>query len=104
MQSPTSDRDSKPPDLRQRSGASSDCGGEAAVWIPQAAGLTPASRADNEHAPALIRELPRDVRFLLSDQHYHDAELVFVYHLTLLYRHSIGVDLRVGLKAFLKAA
>ena len=29
---------------------------------------------------------------------------VFVYQLTLLYRHQIGADLRVGLKAFLKAA
>ena len=151
----------------------------AAVWIPLAADLTPANRADNEHAPALIRELPRELRFLLGDQHYHDAELetlcaqqqctlvttrntkghpyphidpgvevrrilhktrslaienfneqfkgifdghgqvptrglratrrfalsaVFVYQLTLWYRHQIGADLRVGLKAFLKAA
>lgn len=29
---------------------------------------------------------------------------VFVYQLTLLYRYQIGADLRVGLKAFLKAA
>jgi hypothetical protein len=151
----------------------------AAVWIPLAADLTPANRADNEHAPELIRELPADLRFLLGDQHYRDAELetlcaqrqytlvatrntkghpyphtdpgvevrrilhktrslaienfneqfkgifdghgqvptkglratrrfalsaVFVYQLTLLYRQQIGADLRVGLKAFLKAA
>ena len=29
---------------------------------------------------------------------------VFVYQLTLLYRYQTGADLRVGLKAFLKAA
>ena len=151
----------------------------AAVWIPLAADLTAANRADNEQAPALIGELPADLRFLLGDQHYHDGDLeslcaqrrcllvtthntkghpyphtdpgvevrrilhqtrslaienfneqfkgifdghgqvptkglratrrfalsaVFVYQLTLLYRHQIGADLRVGLKPFLKAA
>ena len=151
----------------------------AAVWIPLAADLTPANTADNEQAPALIWELPSELRFLLGDQHYHDPTLdelctqrhcwlvtsysgkshpyphtddgvevrrilhktrsvaienfneqfkgifdghgqvptrgltatrrfalgaVLVYQLTLLYRHQIGADLRVGLKAFLKAA
>src|SRR3990172_4577210 len=151
----------------------------AAVWIPLAADLTPANTADNEQAPALIWELPSELRFLLGDQHYHDPTLdelctqrhcwlvtsysgkshpyphtddgvevrrilhktrsvaienfneqfkgIFdghgqvptrgltaprrfalgaglVYQLTLLYRHQIGADLRVGLKAFLKAA
>ena len=151
----------------------------AAVWIPLAADLTAANAADNERAPALIRELPPELRFLLGDQHYRDAALetvcaqracilvttragqghpyphtdpgvevrrilhktrslaienfneqfkgifdghgavptrgrgatqrfalgaVFLYQLTLLYRHQIGADLRVGLKAFLKAA
>jgi Transposase DDE domain len=151
----------------------------AAVWIPLAAALTPANRADNEQAPELVRELPHELRFLLGDQHYHDGALevlcaqqqctlvttrntkghpyphtdpgvevrrilhktrsvaienfneqfkgifdghgqvptkglratrrfalsaVFVYQLTLWYRHLIGADLRVGLKAFLKAA
>ncbi len=151
----------------------------AAVWIPLAADLTPANTADNEQAPALIWELPPELRFLLGDQHYHDPTLdelctqrhcwlvtsysgkshpyphtddgvevrrilhktrsvaienfneqfkgifdghgqvptrgltatrrfalgaVLVYQLTLLYRHQIGADLRVGLKAFLKAA
>ena len=151
----------------------------AAVWIPLAANLTPANAADNEQAPALIRELPLELRFLLGDQHYRDGALedqcalrdcllvttragkghpyphtdpgvevrrllhktrslaienfneqfkgifdghgpvptrglvatqrfalgaVFLYQLTLLFRHQINADLRVGLKAFLKAA
>ncbi|MCL4533719.1 MAG: hypothetical protein M1370_08760, partial [Bacteroidetes bacterium] len=29
---------------------------------------------------------------------------VFLYQLTLLHRHQVGAELRVGLKAFLKAA
>ncbi len=41
----------------------------AAVWIPLAADLTPANRADTEHAPQLLRELPADLRFVLGDQH-----------------------------------
>jgi hypothetical protein len=151
----------------------------AAVWIPLAADLTAANAADNKHAPALIRELPFELRFLLGDQHYRDGVLedqcalrdcllvtpragqghpyphtdpgvdvrrilhttrslaienfneqfkgifdahgavptrglgatrrfalgaIFVYQLTLLYRHQTGADLRIGLKAFLKAA
>jgi hypothetical protein len=47
----------------------------AAVWIPLAATLTPANRADNEEAPELLRELPSELRFLLGDQHYHDPDL-----------------------------
>lgn len=47
----------------------------AAVWIPLAAELTPANRADNEEAPALIRELPDQVRYILGDVHYNDPEL-----------------------------
>ena len=47
----------------------------AAVWIPLAADLTPANRADNEHAPALIREVPADLRCVLGDRHYRDSEL-----------------------------
>ena len=148
----------------------------AAVWLPLAATLTPANRADNEEAPALVTELPPAVHFLLGDTAYNDPDLraccehaacelvpskrgryphtdggvevrrifhqlrshaienlngqfkdifdclghvptrglvatrryvlgaVFVYQLTLLYRHETGGDLRVGLKAFLKAA
>jgi len=43
----------------------------AAVWIPLAAALPPANAADNEEAPALIRELPPDTRFLTGDLHYN---------------------------------
>ena len=148
----------------------------AAVWIPLAAALTPANEADNEVAPALIQELPTDVRYLLGDIHYNAPNVrqawesfdrflvvphygpyphtdigkevrrifhklrstaienfneqfkgifdghgqvptkglvntqrfalgaIFVYQLALLYRFEHGLDLRVGLKAFLKAA
>jgi hypothetical protein len=148
----------------------------AAVWIPLAAELTAANRADNEQALTLLSELPAEVRYLLGDQHYNDPTLrhacaernctvvasrrgayphtddgvnvrrvfhelrsraienlneqfkgifdahgsvptkglvntqrwalgaVFVYQLTLWYRHEHGQDLRVGLKPFLKAA
>ncbi len=41
----------------------------AAVWIPLAAELTPANAADNEVAPALIREAPAEARYLLGDLH-----------------------------------
>ena len=146
------------------------------VWLPLAAALTPAPEADNTVAPALIHELPLDLRYLLGDQHYRDPDLdalcalrncqlivprggpyphtdagvdvrrllhktrsltmenfneqfkgifdahqqvptrglvatqrfalgaLFVYQLSLLHRHQQGADLRVGLKAFLKAA
>jgi hypothetical protein len=47
----------------------------AAVWIPLAAELTPANRADNEQAPALLRRLPAEVRFVLGDVHYADPDL-----------------------------
>jgi hypothetical protein len=43
----------------------------AAVWIPLAAELTPANEADNEVAPALLRELPAEARFVLGDLHYN---------------------------------
>jgi hypothetical protein len=43
----------------------------ATVWIPLAALLTPANTADNEAAPALIREVPPEMRFLLGDRHYN---------------------------------
>jgi hypothetical protein len=148
----------------------------AAVWIPLAAMLTPANVADNEVAPALIEEMPTDLRYLLGDTHYNAPNVrrawesfdrflvtsqygryphtdigkevrrvfhklrsitienfneqfkgifdvhgqvptkgsintqrfalgaIFVYQLTLLYRFEHGLDLRVGLKAFLKAA
>jgi hypothetical protein len=148
----------------------------AKVWIPLAAELTPANRADSEVAPQLLCRMPAEVRIVLGDQHYHTLELeelcaederllvttrpgryphtdagvevrrifhklrstaiahfnehfkgifdghgqvptkgltttrrfalgaIFVYQLTLWYRHEHGMDLRVGLKPFLKAA
>jgi hypothetical protein len=148
----------------------------AAVWIPLAADLTSANIADNEPAPALMRELPLETRFLLGDLHYNAPNVrqaceqtgrilvatqygpyphtdsgvevrrifhklrslaienfnehfkgifdshgqvptkglintrrfalgaVFVYQLALLYRFQNGLDLNIGLKAFIRAA
>ena len=148
----------------------------AAVWIPLAAELTPANRADNEVAPALLRELPAETRLVLGDLHYNAPNVregceqagrilvtphygayphtddgvevrrifhelrsramenfneqfkgifeghgqvptkglmntsrfalgaIFVYQLALLYRFEHGLDLRVGLKPFVRAA
>lgn len=148
----------------------------AAVWIPLAADPTPANTADNDAAPALIQELPKELRFLLGDRHYNAPNVrelcdewdyllvtsqygryphtdpgvevrrifhklrslaienfnehfkgifdghgqvptkglvntrrfalgaIFVYQLALLYRFQHGLELNVGLKAFLKAA
>jgi transposase len=47
----------------------------ASVWIPLAADLTPANAADNEQAPALLRELPSEVRYVLGDVQYNDPAL-----------------------------
>jgi Transposase DDE domain len=47
----------------------------AAVWIPLAAELTPANAADNVLAPALLPELPPELRFLLADVAYDDPAL-----------------------------
>jgi hypothetical protein len=150
----------------------------AAVWIALAAYLTPANVADNDEQviPALLHDLPPEVRFILGDIHsnapnvhqvcekaerilvtphygpYPHADdgkevrrifhklrsmtienfnehfkgifdghgqvpakglintqrfvlgAIFVYQLALLYRFENGLALRVGLKAFLKAA
>ncbi|MBM3188675.1 MAG: transposase [Chloroflexi bacterium] len=147
----------------------------AAVWIPLAAELTAANRADGALAPALLREVPPEARLVLGDRHYNvpsvreacaqsgrllvttrygryphtdDGEVrrlfhklrslasenfnehfkgifdshgqvptkglantqrfalgaIWVYQLALLYRFQNGLDLNVGLKAFLKAA
>jgi hypothetical protein len=148
----------------------------AKVWIPLAAELTPANRADNEVAPDLLCRIPAEVRYVLGDKHYNDVELraqceederclvttqtgryphtddgvevrrifhklrstaienfneqfkgifdghgqvptkglvntrrfalgaILVYQLTVWYRYEHAMDLRVGLKAFLKAA
>lgn len=43
-----------------------------ALWIPLAARLTAANVADNEIAPALIGELPADVRYILGDTLYNE--------------------------------
>jgi len=47
----------------------------ATLWFPIAALLTPANRADSEVAPALLREVPAEVRFILGDSHYNTPEL-----------------------------
>lgn len=47
----------------------------AAVWIPLAARLTPANEADNVVAPALLHDLPPEVRYVLGDTHYNDPDL-----------------------------
>jgi hypothetical protein len=47
----------------------------AAVWIPLAAKLTPANVHDSVPAPALIRQLPFEARYVLGDNHYHTSEL-----------------------------
>jgi len=46
-----------------------------ALWIPLAAVLTPANAADNEVAPHLIDELPREARFVLGDIHYNAPDV-----------------------------
>lgn len=148
----------------------------AAVWIPLAAELTPANRADSELALRLVAQLPVEARFVLGDRQYNAPDVrmaceqtqrilvaaqygryphtddgvevrrlfhklrsvsienfngqfkgifdvqgqvptkglrntrrfalgaVFVYQLTLWYRYQHGLDLRVGLEPFLKAA
>ena len=43
----------------------------AGVWIPLAAELTPANTADNEMAPALLREVAHQPFFVLGDLHYN---------------------------------
>jgi Transposase DDE domain len=47
----------------------------AAVWFPIAAMLTPANIADSEPAPALLCEVPAEVRFVLGDRHYNTPDL-----------------------------
>lgn len=43
-----------------------------AIWIPLAAELTVANTYDASVAPALIRKLPPEVRYVLGDRHYND--------------------------------
>lgn len=47
----------------------------AAVWLPLAAILTAANRADNAEALTLVAELPAVVRFLLGDPAYIEPAL-----------------------------
>jgi Transposase DDE domain len=44
------------------------------LWIPLAAELTVANTADNEVAPQLLQQLPKQVRYVLGDTHYNDPE------------------------------
>lgn len=45
------------------------------VWIPLAAELTVANRADQEVAPRLLEQVPLETRYVLGDTHYNDPEL-----------------------------
>ncbi len=47
----------------------------ATVWFSIAALLTPANVANSEPAPALLREVPTEVRFVLGDRHYNTSDL-----------------------------
>ena len=47
----------------------------ASMWFPIAAMLTPANIADSEPAPALLAEVPAEVRFVLGDRHYNTPDL-----------------------------
>jgi len=47
----------------------------SSLWIPLAANLTPANVHDSQPAPALIQQLPRNVRFVLGDNHYKSPDL-----------------------------
>ena len=47
----------------------------ATLWMPLAAQLTPANIADQDEAPALVRELAPDIRYILGDTHYNDPTL-----------------------------
>ena len=47
----------------------------AGVWFPIAALLTPANIADSEPAPARLREVPAEVRFVLGDRHSNTPDL-----------------------------
>lgn len=45
------------------------------LWIPLAVRLTVANVADNEMAPALIRDLAHDVRYILGDTLYNEPDV-----------------------------
>jgi hypothetical protein len=47
----------------------------SSLWIPLAAKLTPANVHDSTPAPAIIRELPLNLRFVLGDNHFKTPDL-----------------------------
>jgi hypothetical protein len=47
----------------------------ATLWMPLAAQLTPANVADQEEAPALVRQLSPTIRYILGDPHHNDPTL-----------------------------
>lgn len=47
----------------------------AGIWFPIASVLTPANIADSDPAPALLAEVPAEVRFVLGDRHYNTPDL-----------------------------
>lgn len=47
----------------------------ATVWIPLAAQLTVANTVDAAIAPALLAQLPGEVRYILGDTHYNTPDL-----------------------------
>lgn len=47
----------------------------ASLWIPLAAALTAANVADQDEAPALLRELDPTIRYVLGDTHYNVPEV-----------------------------
>lgn len=46
------------------------------LWIPLAADLTSANVYDAEPAPALVCQLPFEIRYVLGDKHYNDPTLL----------------------------
>jgi hypothetical protein len=50
-------------------------GALASVWIPLAAELTVANTDDASVAPALLNQVPAEVRFVLGDRHYNPPDL-----------------------------
>lgn len=47
----------------------------SALWIPLAAELSVANTDDASVAPALLAQLPAEVRYILGDSHYHTPDL-----------------------------
>lgn len=47
----------------------------SSIWIPLAAELTVANTDDAAMVPALLRQLPAEVRYILGDTHYNTPDL-----------------------------